>query len=325
MSILLEPSYPATRGHYSRRELRILALSLGYDGDLFQRAAVRSGEQATFVSEREITRWLNHRILDRDLHRLFNRYTYDYNVQVVKSALHHLKHKTLTFAELATARIAYESQTAEDPLGLSSNKECVLQVLRMVDRVAAPLRVQHIIQGMSRRLQTPGKLKLFEFFDVVATTQHIWSAMEDMEEKEQLQGPPSSSSVTDLCIDLDKCFETPYQQLLKKLDSDYRRKLIKPKRRRCQHHSLHLPASPLPPSHISSRHIQRHPQEKARCITPFIEQSKSQVMLSRNGYSSLEPQQALAVLSRVGKSRPHSTCTTSGHRVLTKSNCESQL
>ena len=301
MSILLEPSYPANRARFSLRELHILALSLGYDGDLFQRAAAKAGKRDVFFSEREITRWLNQRVLDKDLHRLFNKHAYEYNVQVVKSALNHLKHKTLTFAELAAARIAYEAQTIEDPLGLSSNRECVLQALRMVDRVEAPLRLQHIIQGMSRRLQTPGKLKLFEFFDVVACTQHIWLAMEGMEAKKRT---PSSSSTVDLTIDLDKCFETPYQQLLKKLDSDYRKTLIKPKRRRCRHSSIRLPS---PFSHDSSHYVRSRSEERTRCITPFIERSKSQLILSRSGYPTLEPQQAWTVLSRVAKSRPHST------------------
>lgn len=320
MSVLLEPSYPASRSSYTRRELRILALSLGYDGDLFQRAARKAGKQgsSSSTSEREIVAWLNQRLLDKDLDHLFNRHTCDYNALVIKTALHHLKHKTLTFSELTSVRVVFECETIEDPLGLSTTKESVLQALRMVDRVEAPLRVQHIIQGMSRRLQTPGRLQLYEFFDVIASTQHMWSAMEEMEEEEEERAkrkPSTASSTVDLSIDFDKCFETPYQRLLRKLDSDYRRTLIKPKRRRSKHPSLQ-PPNPTPSKH-SSDHVQRSSRDCAHSITPYIERTSSQILLSRNGYPALNPQQSLAVLTRAESSRPHSTCTTSRHRLVT--------
>ena len=241
MSSLLEPAFPTTRGYYSLRELRILAISLGYDGDLFNRAMKKLDRRANLISDREIVSWLNLRVLAKDLHRIFNNHTYDYNALVIKSVLRHLKQRTLSFSVVSSARIAFENEAGEDTvLGLQANKESVLRVLRVIDRVSAPLRIQHVLQGMARRLQTPGCLKLFEFFDVVATTQRIQPAMEKLRKEEESK--LIVHSTTELSSDFDLMLETPYQRLLKKLDVEYRRSLIKPRRHLEMHSSR--PRSP---------------------------------------------------------------------------------
>lgn len=310
MSIFLEPDFPTTRGYFSPRELRILALTLGYHSGLFQRA-ITKGKSS--VTEQEIVCWLNHRVLDKDLHALFNNHTYEYNAQVIKATLRHLKYRTLSFSDISSARIAFESETAENSaLGLPANKESVLQVLRMIDRVSAPLRVQHVLQGMSRRLQTQGSLKLFEFFDVVATSQPIWSAMKMMEEEEKSKN--ALLSTTEISADYGMFLETSYQRLLKKLDFEYRKSLIKPRRQHlkeqsCKSHYTHHTSKTTPKYIIKLKASRDRAEQLSIGLMPQIEQSTSLILLSRNGYATLTPKQSLTVLKRA-QSRPHTSCPT---------------
>ena len=309
MSCLLDPAFPTTRGCYSLRELRILATSLGYDGDLFNRAMKKLDRRGNLITDREIVSWLNLRILAKDLHRIFNNHTYEYNALVIKSALRHLKQRTLSFSVISSARAAFENEAGEATvLGLQANKESVLRVLRVIDRVSAPLRIQHVLQGMARRLQTSGCLKLFEFFDVVATTRRMQPAMDKMKREEDSRMVVHSS--TELCSDFDLMLETPYQRLLKKLDLEYRRSLIKPRRHTTvEKISSSRPESPQKLPRTASCHVLRHHRQDCT-IMPHIEKSTSLIQLARNGYTTMTPAQSVTVLERAYKSRPQISCLT---------------
>ena len=286
MTLLLEPSYPSTRGYYTLRELQLLASVLGYDSKLFQRGLQNHGINITDkdrYTEAEIHWWLDNKLLHKELDHIFNRYTADYNVIVMKRALDHLHQHSLTYSELGRSRRAFESQTC-DQLGMPANIDVILYTLKIINKVLPPLKLEHLLKVMSTQLDTPQKLKLYNFLDIVAQSTSI-------------EALPLVSSEGSDDIKLDGIFETPYQKLLSTLNTNYKASITKLKVRQQQTPLKQTTKSFIDTSKRKTATLAS--KQTGESLTPYIKSSASSIQLARTGQTPLSVQQGLRALTRL--------------------------
>lgn len=312
MTSKLVPEFTNKRGLFTNSELRILATSLGYDRNLFHRVLRRTGSTSfTTVSERDIHGWLDAKLLDADLNQIFNRYQADYNAKVIKEAIKLLGKRKLTFCDVSSARSSFETMTLEDPRGLQSDTYTVLQALKMTDRIIGAEKLQDVIRCMSNDLETPNRLKLYEFLPLVASAEKIWVCMQEMEEKRAAQRhctTYSDSSLGDSVESFDvgvfdELFETPYQQLLKFLDERYQASLIKQKKV-AKTQPLFKSDSYIHNS--ESKELLAVSREQKRALTPGLDKTRVQVLQARTGHYIFPCQDTVAVMQRVQQSQQQS-------------------
>ena len=286
MTLLLEPSYPSTRGYYTLRELQLLASVLGYDSKLFQRGLQDHGITITDkdrYTEAEIYYWLDSKLLHKELDHIFNRYTGDYNVIVMKRALHHLHQHSLTFSEVGRSRRAFESQTY-DQLGMSANVDVILYTLKIINKVIPPLKLEHLLKVMSKQFDTPQKLKLYNFLDIVAQSTPIG------------QLPLVCSEGND-DIKVDGLFETPYHKLLSTLNTEYKASITKLKVKQQQRPLEQTTKSFIDTSKWKTATLAS--KQTGESLTPYIKSSVSSIQLARTGQRPLSVEQGLRVLTRL--------------------------
>ena len=318
MTSKLLPDFTSKEGLFTNSELRILATSLGYDRNLFHRVMGKTGSTSfNTISERVIHGWLDAKLLDADLDQVFNRYQADYNAKVIKEAIKLIGRKKLTFSDISLARNAFEAMTLEDPRGLQADIHTVLQALKMTDRVMAAEKLQYVMQCMSSDLETPDKLKLYEFLALVASAEKIWVCMKEMEEARAVQTHSTASgksSVADSAESFDihvfdELFETPYQRLLKFLDWQYQASLIKQKKRLEKVQPLFKPDTYVHNS--GSKKLLALSHEQKRALTLGLDKTMVQVLQARNGHYIYPHQDAMVIMQRVQRSQQHPKGLTS--------------
>ena len=286
MTLLLEPSYPSTRGYYTLRELQLLSSVLGYDSKLFQRGLQYHGINITDkdrYTDAEIHCWLDSKLLHKELDHIFNRYTADYNVIVIKKALHHLHQHSLTYSDLGKSRRAFESQ-AYDQFGMPANIDVILYTLKIINKVLPPLKLEHLLKVMSKQFDTPQKLKFYNFLDIVAQSSHI-------------------GELPLLCVEgnddikLDELFETPYHKLLSTLNTEYKASITKLKVRQQQAPFKQATKSFIDTSKRKTAVLTS--KQTGQSLLPYIKSSASSIQLARTGQRPLSVEQGLRVLTRL--------------------------
>ena len=291
------PIYPCKRGYYTVRELKILAIVLGYDGNIFQRGLKRRGIDITkkaSYSDAEVTSWLDSNVFLLDLDNVFNNYPADYNVKVIKRAIFHLSHHLHTYQDLANSRKAFETLTAKErQLSLSTDTKQVLFALKMVDRILSPLKLQHILQTMSHHLdESPETLNFYDFLDVVARAEKInMSKIKNTDKDDVLQ--------------LDSLFKTPYHRLLTLLDDEYKKSLDKTGTRKTTQISFEeKKKADAAKSSISTsfkKKMAKATSEEDQCIGPSVKSTNNLIQYARAGKRAITCEVGIRALSRMSQ------------------------
>lgn len=297
----LLPSYPSKKGYYTTMELKILAIVLGYDGDMFQRCLKRQGldiSQGNKCSETELKVWLDDHVFDHELDHVFNQYTVSYNVKVIRKVILLLHHRSLSFNEIASSRRAFKTITArEKRVSLSTDRRPILFALKMVGKVLPPTKLQHMIQAMKHRLDHPCSLNLCDFLDIVARAEEIQHL--------------TVNSKTDV-LQIESLFETPYHQLLTSLDVQYKASLLKLKAKRVNTCKIPLVSTPAEQQEESLQSLQpnlqmrlhmeaveRAVRQARESITPGIHKTTILINLARAGNGSLSSSEGNRMFSRL--------------------------
>ncbi len=297
MSLYLHSLYTSKRGYYSTRELQYLSVSLGHDENLFVKVLKRLSVNKTIFSDEEIRQWLDEGLLDEDLHYIFNRHSSKYNVKVLIKAMHLLRYRHLTFGELMCGRVVYELSTVSDPFELQMDIMQVSQVLKLCDKIIPPLRLKRLFQSMKDSVDTAERLKLYEFYELLALAESITSAKKVMTECLELGRK----------IYLDET-ETDFQQLSRFLNERYKTSILKPADRKVMRAqiSMHMQAMATRNTvQRRSRHSQS-PQEKAyQKISPVMASSRQLLVKARAGHHVLSFEQGNKALTRLCKYNPY--------------------
>ena len=296
MSLLLEPLYTTKRGYYTLKELRHLALSLGYDAKLFERLFQRQDLQKTEYSDQDITEWLNTKLLDADLHLVFNRHSAEYNGKTMKKALQYLKQRTMTYSDIASGRRIFEVMSSDHPLGLPTEPELILECLKLVNKIISPIRLKYILLTLSQQLDLPNRIKLYEFFDILAVSENIGLVMKSM-----LSDKNHSNE-----LDTEGLFQIDYQRLLSYLNEKYRATLVKPRRRRKDPLSSYRQGTNEYVDSQIRQSLVTSAQHQYNGLLPHIISSTAQAFRARTGHSMMSREHANLVLNRL--SRPHTVC-----------------
>ena len=294
MSLLLESLYTNEKGCYTKRELEYLSLSLGFDVGLFERVKRKLSCVKQKYSDEEVSSWLERNLLDEDLQYVFNRHSAKYNVKVFKKAMHYLRYRRLAFFEIACGRRIFELMSVDEPLGLPMNVETFTVTLRLCSRIIPPLRLQHIFQSMRRSLDDSGRMKLYEFIDVLAYSQDLSSAVKSMK---------ISKDVT----------ETDYEHLLRCLNEEYKTALRRP--------LVKIPTKKAPTGTLRQRNHYinqvklKYREECDQRLTPTLLSSKTMLLHARAGYNVISSEKGIATLSRLTNypSRPQSKSGTTSN------------
>ena len=288
MSLLLEPSFTSKKGHFSLKELRILAVELGYDRHLFERR-IKVVPSDRLISEKEVCSWLDIKMFDRDLDYVYNRYDADYNVKIIKRAMHHIHCRTLSFKELSKCRQIYEILTVECPQGINiKDINRVLELLKLLDKILPPSKLRHILKVKAHQLDNARLLKLHDIFDIVAMAEDMWKAEHECKQrKEKLSHRYTSRKFSYMQYRMENELELPYQKLLNSMEVFYKSSLLRNK-------PMGLSTATIPlykrntttPAYIDSKRRERSvtsAQQQGKVLSDYIQRSTSQLLVARTG------------------------------------------
>lgn len=282
-AVLLQ--FPCRKG-YTGRELHYLAVCLGYPSSLFtsgfetapdfQVAHQRllSGKR---VSGETLLQLLDSEVLDDKLDKLHNKYPTKVNVKLIKKAHALLKHRSLTFKEVADSRVAFELYACEDGSGMEAEALTVLRAMKMLERVMSAVRMEAEVQRCRESSDIPGRFQIYEFLDLVVMCELV----EDVAKKlSSTCGLPHREDTELSLPDFSEMLMTSDQKIAKHLDEQFRA-------------SLHNPRVDLTPAAIQSRDdtvyrstrraMLGRSSEQLHAITPSLECSTSRLKQAKAG------------------------------------------
>lgn len=277
------------KGYYRKRELGLLATSLGFPGSLLvnrfrihhtatedQAAEEADGGEKT-VSEKMIVRLLNSGDLFKRLEKVFNIYPAWYNMKLIRKAMQHIRHHSLSFTDISDCRRAFDIYAYGDGSGMPAELLHVRQALKVLERIMSPSRLQMEIQRFNDVSDVPSRLQLYEFMDIVAIC-----GKTEVEERRLSEISISDEVSHELSVpDFGHILMTTDQKVSAYLESNYQQSFHRGKE------------SPIPQLvdtldcivHTDSRKsLVSLAAEQSRALTPCLECSQSQLHRSRNGY-----------------------------------------
>ena len=282
--------FTAKKGYYRKRELGLLATSLGFPGSLLVNSfrvhyIATAGEDADggekTVSEKMIVRLLNSGELFKRLEKVFNIYPAWYNIKLIRKAMQHIRHHSLSFTDISDCRRAFDIYAYEDGSGIPAELSHVRQALKALERIMSPSRLQMEIQRFNDVSDVPSRLQLYEFMDIVA----ICGKTEVEEERRLSEISISDEASHELSVpDFGQILMTTDQKVSAYLESNYQQSF---------HRGKESPVPQLVDTldcivHTESRKsLVSLAAEQSRAVTPCLECSQSQLHRSRNGYYSL--------------------------------------
>ena len=294
--------YTSKRGYYTTRELQYLSVSLGHDEKLFERVLKKLSLNKARYSDEEINRWLDDGLLDEDLHYIFNRHSYKYNVKVFKKAIYFLRYRHLTFDELMCGRIVYEVSTVKDPFELLMDITQISQTLKLCDKIIPPLRMKRIFQSMKNTTDTVGRIKIYEFYEILALSESITSARTAMVEYLECGKR----------IDFDET-EIEFEQLSRFMNERYKASILKPAEKKCirAEISTHMQALVIKNSvHKRSRNSQSAQEKTYQRLNPAVASSSQLLVQARAGQHVLSFEQGNNALARLCKYTPYASAVS---------------
>ena len=268
--------YPANKCYYTKLELSYLALCLGFPSNFFTSVLHSNSEPAVYTTIADIKVLLENGSLKQKLNNTFNRYDDMYNIKTIKRAMCLLRHKKMTFAEISTARVAFELHSCENGSGMLTEVSLVMEALKMLERVISPTRLDAEIQKQQHYCDFPTRIQMYEFFCLVV---HCEKADEVKKSIPDSNIETSSNTCTDLALpEFNRLLMTTDQKILDHLEHSYKK-------------SLYKEVTPTPALAVSEHTVSstlRRDQvftakEQFRCFTPTLEHSQLQLHQARNG------------------------------------------
>ena len=305
--------YTTRKGLYTRDELCQLSLSLGFPGNMLldglqsqtpdTDGAFDGAIDGKGVREKTIATLSESGTISKKLDKVFNRYSTKYNVKTIKKAMHHIRHRSLTFTDLADARIAFELYSFEDARGIPTELTYVQQALKMLERTMSPSKLQMEIQKYNEVADVPSRLQMYEFFDIVALSIETKEVreQEDSEARSLKSTAEIGEDTHNLALpDFERILMTTDQRVFAYLEAKYRQTLYQ--------RPEPIPA-PLDTEKIvrtSSRLSQvSFSSEQSRAISPCIERSQSQLNRVRYGQRVLSESQFNDLNSKLDFTSPN--------------------
>ena len=304
--------YTLTKGQYRKRELSLLATSLGFPGSLlvsrFQAhysASSEADDEERTVSEKMVTGLLSSGSLFKKLEKVFNRHPAWYNVKLFRKAMQHIRHRSLCFRDISDARIAFELYASES--GMAAELHHVQRALKMMERAASPSQLQLEIQRFHDVSDVPSRLQLYEFMDIVA----LCGKTDELDDERRLSelslcdGTLSASGSRQEVADFDQILMTRDQKVSAFLEAGYKRKLRGRLNKRDNNSAEKPETSDDQIVRTDSRKsLVSLAVEQSRAVTPCLERSQSQLHGSRCGFHALSGEQYKSVLPIATSPRP---------------------
>lgn len=284
--------FTVKKGYYRKRELGLLATSLGFPGSLlvnrfrihYTATEDHAGEEADggekTVSEKMIVGLLNSGDLFKRLEKVFNIYPAWYNIKLIRKAMQHIRHHSLSFTDISDCRRAFDIYAYEDGSGIPAEFSHVRQALKVLERIMSPSRLQMEIQRFNDVSDVPSRLQLYEFMDIVAIC-----GKTEVEERRLSEISISDEVSHELSVpDFGQILMTTDQKVSAYLESYYQQSFHRGKESPIPQHVDTLDCT----VHTDSRKsLVSLAAEQSRALTPCLECSQSQLHRSRNGYYSL--------------------------------------
>ena len=297
-----QQQFTARKGSYTKRELSLLATSLGFPGSLLtgkfhsqftELSGLECGaEEEAVVSEKAVVQLLTSGELFKTLEKIFNRHAAWYNVKSIRKAMQLIRHRSLGFFDISLCRVAFEVYSEEDGSGMAAEVSQVQLALKMAERVCSPSRLRLEIQRFADVSDVPSRLQLYEFMDIAALCGRISDEETRMASELCLSGTASGSgSRHDLDVaDFDRILMTSDDKLLAYLEEDYQQTLHGKKKRPSD--STQPLTTPPTPALVKDQIVCADTRKslvslgemQSRALTPCLEASQSQLYMSRCGF-----------------------------------------
>ena len=318
--------YTVKKGQYRKRELSLLATSLGFPGTLLVSqfesyyTTNNEAENGRVVSEKTITRLLSSGALFKKLEKVFNKYPAWYNVKLIRKAMQHIRHRSLSFRDISQARIAFELYSCEDGSGMAAELLHVQRALKMLERVMSPSQLQLEIQRFNEVSDVPSRLQLYEFMDIVALCGK--TEVEDerrLSEINLCDGTTSAASSQELSVaDFDQILMTRDQKVTVYLENSYQYKLHGRQKKDTSSKETQSTNDDQIIHTDSRKSLVSLAAEQSRAVTPCLERSQSQLNRSRCGFYTLSSEHFKSMLYSSQSSCRQSPIHTKPHKTLTR-------
>ena len=319
-----------TKGFYNKHELRRLSSCLGYPSTLFvdvfhstsrSKASLRAEYLKLLIgkpiAETHIKQLLDSKQLHYRVDKVFNRFSSKYNIKVIKKAMYLLRHDRMTFAELSSARVAFEVYSCKDETGLVTDVDTVLRALRITKRVMSPLKLESEVQKQQHRVDIPSRIQLYEFFDMVLLSSKVTTVESEMKSSEACMLDESERNTELSLPNFDQLLMTADQKMLAYLDAKHRSSMYR---------EVHPTPDVLDTEHIvpaaPRRDLKLLSREQYNAFSPPLEQSQLKLHQARRGGLVFSTEQHMAV-----ESASHSRLSSPYPQLmpsLTKTSCQLQ-
>lgn len=280
MATNFEAEFPKQKGWYTLSELKYLSNSLGFDSSVFTKVIFSETKclGTKGLSEKKFIEMLNLKLFDKYLDCTFNNKSAKYNVKTIKKALQLLRHRLVGFPELCQARMTYFLYENDDQLGMDADSGTILKALKLCDRMMSPVQLDKYLIDMSLSVQTPCRLQLFEFLELMSLTTKIDSI--------------PMAKLADMTAEKDdylQVIQTNEQKALDILDEQFKasqsvNKVVKNKQKTST-------AVSRQSSVIQRAEHNSVAQDQAAELLSSVEISTAQLRLARSGHSILPPKQ----------------------------------
>ncbi|XP_061166815.1 dynamin-binding protein-like [Saccostrea echinata] len=206
------------KGYVPSNYLQCLARALGYPVDLFKKNV--NGAELVIeehgLSLKEAYKMVDHRLLERALHRTCNLHSGDWNMNVVRKSLYFLSHSAITFEELYNIRVAYQAFEQFDMKGLLIDQEILLSSIKMCGRSIAPMKLMHRLKHMKVHFEDKTRIQLSEYLELI-----LWCGTYKDYKPEDGTAPQGKDKDLYKLADFEQLLSHYDARLAKKLNDEY--------------------------------------------------------------------------------------------------------
>ncbi|CAF1111012.1 unnamed protein product [Didymodactylos carnosus] len=154
------------------QDLRMLSHALGFSERAIERR-LSQHEVNTSITTTELLNFVERGIFAYDLHEHYDSRSGTYNSLVLAKAIKMIDAKLFSFGELKKIRMAYEIYEMCCTYNLKHDHSAILRSIQFCDRSISPLKLKHRLRHISPLLHEPGKLHLYDYIDIVLSSQPI--------------------------------------------------------------------------------------------------------------------------------------------------------
>ncbi|XP_057297526.1 uncharacterized protein LOC130628581 [Hydractinia symbiolongicarpus] len=187
--------YPSQSGKWSWDEVEMLEQVLGFHGKIFYCNVPVDKKIQPNLTTKEIYILLESDIFYPHVHKTFNVHNGSYNIKVFMKAVELLSQRLMSFAELHTARVAFQTYEHKDQAGLED--KLLLRAMKLCGKTMSPQRLTYSLRHLNRLVTD--RVMLYEFLELLMSADHTSVVTKELPKKKSVKETTDRRHLYDLC------------------------------------------------------------------------------------------------------------------------------